>query len=83
MTNKFIKQAGFAEPHSISTIGWVLVGLGWVGLGWVLVGLGWGLAGVGLGFSHWVECGNIIHIFSLILVYTNLPHQSTEHKASF
>ena len=42
-----IKQAGFAEPHSISTIGWVLVGLGWVLVGvgvgfWLGLGLGWG-----------------------------------------
>ena len=34
--NKF-KQAGFAEPHSSSTIGWVWV---WLGLGWVGVGGG-------------------------------------------
>ena len=34
------KQAGFAEPHSSSTIGWV-----WVGLS-----LGWGCLGVGLEF---------------------------------
>ena len=27
------KQAGFAEPHSSSTIGWVWVGVG-LGLGW-------------------------------------------------
>ena len=27
-----VEQAGFAEPHSSSTIGWVGVGLGW---GWV------------------------------------------------
>ena len=33
------KQAGFAEPHSISTMGWVGLGL-W--LGWVGVGLGLG-----------------------------------------
>ena len=37
------KQAGFAEPHSILTIGWVRVGLGWVVVGRVL-------------FSPW-ECG--------------------------
>ena len=34
------KQAGFAEPHSILTIGWVKVG---VGLGLVEVGVGLGL----------------------------------------
>ena len=28
------RQAGFAEPHSSSTIGWVEVGLG---LGWFLI----------------------------------------------
>ena len=35
------KQAGFAEPHSILTIGWAGVGLG-LGWGWVgvVVGLG-------------------------------------------
>ena len=43
------KQAGFAEPHSSSTIGWVLVGLV------LLLGWGWGRVGVGLGFGWgWV-----------------------------
>ena len=36
---KLLKQAGFAEPHSSSTIGLVRLGL-WLGCGWV--GLGWG-----------------------------------------
>ena len=29
-TEKRERQAGFAEPHSSSTIGWVGLGLGWV-----------------------------------------------------
>ena len=37
------KQAGFAEPHSSSTIGWVVVGLGL----WSC----WGRSGVGLGLG--------------------------------
>ena len=36
------KQAGFAEPHSSSTISWVGVVVG-LGLGW---GCGWGWLGV-------------------------------------
>ena len=32
-----IEQAGFVEPHSSSTIGWVGFGVGW---GWVVVVVG-------------------------------------------
>ena len=42
------KQAGFVEPHSISTIDWVGVGLGWVVVG-LWLGSGW--IGVGLWFA--------------------------------
>ena len=57
------QQAGFAEPHSISTIGWCSVGLRLgLGLGWgwdgVGMGLGWGWVGVGL----WLGCGFTIHL---------------------
>ena len=40
------KQAGFAEPHSSSTIGWIGVGE-WLGWGWVVVGVGLWLGRVG------------------------------------
>ena len=55
------KQAVFAEPHSSSTIGWVVVGLGlWLGWGQVGVGFGLGLGWVGVvlgsGWS-WVGVG--------------------------
>ena len=30
MGGKYGKQAGFAEPHSSSIIGWVVVGLDWL-----------------------------------------------------
>ena len=47
-----VKQAGFVEPHSISTIGWVMVG---DGLGWVWLVVGWGWVGDGLGLCWgWV-----------------------------
>ena len=41
------EQAGFAEPHSILTIGWAGVGFGWVWVG-VAVGLGLGRLPFGL-----------------------------------
>ena len=51
-----IKQAGFAEPHSSSTISWT-IGWDW---GWVGVGMGWGWVGVRLGVGlgcGWVGVG--------------------------
>ena len=42
MTNIQI-QAGFLEPHSSSTLGWVVVGVG--------LDLGWGSFGVGVGLG--------------------------------
>ena len=47
---KVTKQAGFAEPHSSLTIGWVGVGLGWSWVGTGL-GMGWDWVGVGLGMG--------------------------------
>ena len=44
---KLLKQAGFAEPHSSSTIGLVGFGVG-LRLRWVWIGR-WGWIGVGLG----------------------------------
>ena len=54
--NNIYIQAGFAEPHSSLTIGWVGVGLelgwgwDWVGVGLVM-GLGWRWVGVGSGMG--------------------------------
>ena len=54
LSRKVMKQAGFAEPHSSSTIGWVVVGLG-LRLGWGRGQFGVGLGlGLGLGWG-WKE----------------------------
>ena len=44
------KQAGFAELHSSTTLGWVRVGLD---LGWIRVGLRLDCGWVGVGVSIW------------------------------
>ena len=56
-THKKLKQAGFEEPHSSSTIsstiGWVGVGVGVeVGVG---LWLGWVVVGLGLGYNFFTH----------------------------